>query len=378
MARPAFLHVAANDIRLLLRERGTIFWSFIGPFIFATFFGLTFRERTGPPPQPEVAIENHDAGAHVVSAIAALLAEEDLKLVEASEGPEYVLVVPEGAADSLAAGRMPRWVLRTGSEEPGMKEQSVSAKVQRVVLRLALGFAPDDFRRSLTAEEVRAKVRIEPTVRLSVREQAVSAPVGGFQRSLPSYFVMMTFLNLFTYSSALLIEEKRRGHLQRVLVSPAGRTQIAAGKLVSRVAWAGLQLAVMILAGFFIFRIRFGAHPEALIALLGSFALCAAAMGVFYATLFESADKAAALGSIIVIVMSALGGCWWPLEIVPGWMRVIAFALPTGWAMNGIFRVMAFDASLAGIGTHLAVFTGAAVIFTVIAARRMIRGVSDR
>jgi ABC-2 type transport system permease protein len=276
---------------------------------------------------------------------------------------EYVLVVPEGAADSLAAGRMPRWVLRTASEEPGMKEQSVSAKVQRVVLRLALGLAPDDFRRSLTADEVRAKVHIEPTVRLSVREQAVSTPVGGFQRSLPSYFVMMTFLNLFTYSSALLIEEKRRGHLQRVLVSPAGRTQIAAGKLLSRVAWAGIQLAVMILAGLFIYRIRFGAHPEALVALLASFALCAAAMGVFYATLFESPDKAAALGSIVVIV--------------PGWMRAVAYALPTGWAMNGIFRVMAFDASLAGIATHLIVFIGAAVVFTLIAARRMMRGVSD-
>ena len=37
-------HVARNDIRLLLRDRGTVFWSFVGPFLFMLFFGFLFRD----------------------------------------------------------------------------------------------------------------------------------------------------------------------------------------------------------------------------------------------------------------------------------------------------------------------------------------------
>jgi hypothetical protein len=95
--------------------------------------------------------------------------------------------------------------------------------------------------------------------------------------------------------------------------------------------------------------------------------------GLLYATFFESADKAAALGSLIAVAISALGGCWWPVEITPVWMRSLALLLPTGWAMNGIFRVMAFDATISGIAAHLAVFFGSALLCAAVAARRLLR-----
>jgi ABC-2 type transport system permease protein len=377
--RPAFWHIAENDLRLLLRERGTLFWSFLGPVIFAAFFGLLFRDSPHARPRPAVRIENHDSGSFVAGAMGALLADEGLRVVKetgaAYKGTAvpFVLVVAAGAAESLAAGRMPEWILRSPGEGVTMEEQSVAAKVHRTILRLLLGLDPEDYRGALDAARVRDKVRIEPTIRLVARTPDVNRPVSGFQRSLPSYFVMMTFLNLFTYSAAMLIEERRRRHLLRVLVAPVAGMSIVAGKLLSRVVWIGLQVALMLAVGLFVFRIRMGAHLDALLLLLGSFAVCSAALGLLYATFFESADKAAALGSLIAVAISALGGCWWPVEITPVWMRSLALLLPTGWAMNGIFRVMAFDATISGIAAHLAVFFGSALLCAAVAARRLLR-----
>ena len=42
---PGAVHVARNDLRLMFRDRGTVFWSFVGPFLFVLFFGFLFRDN---------------------------------------------------------------------------------------------------------------------------------------------------------------------------------------------------------------------------------------------------------------------------------------------------------------------------------------------
>jgi ABC-type multidrug transport system permease subunit len=73
------------------------------------------------------------------------------------------------------------------------------------------------------------------------------------------------------------------------------------------------------------------------------------------------------------MAMAALGGCWWPLEIVPSWMRKIAFALPTGWAYDALNRVMALDSGLPGVTTHLVVLLGIALVTLPLSVRRLAR-----
>ena len=35
------------------------------------------------------------------------------------------------------------------------------------------------------------------------------------------------------------------------------------------------------------------------------------------------------LGSIVIVTMAAVGGCWWPIDLEPRWMRSVALAFPT-------------------------------------------------
>ena len=40
------------------------------------------------------------------------------------------------------------------------------------------------------------------------------------------------------------------------------------------------------------------------------------------------------------LALSAIGGCWWPLDFEPGWMRGIADWLPTTWTMRAYNDLM--------------------------------------
>jgi ABC-type multidrug transport system permease subunit len=42
------------------------------------------------------------------------------------------------------------------------------------------------------------------------------------------------------------------------------------------------------------------------------------------------------------MVLAALGGCWWPIEIAPAWMQGVATVLPTGWTMDALHKLVNF------------------------------------
>jgi ABC-type multidrug transport system permease subunit len=46
------------------------------------------------------------------------------------------------------------------------------------------------------------------------------------------------------------------------------------------------------------------------------------------------------LGVTISMAMAAIGGCWWPLDFEPGWMREVARWLPTTWTMQAFNDLM--------------------------------------
>jgi ABC-type multidrug transport system permease subunit len=369
-------HVARNDLRLMGRDRGTLFWSFVGPFLFTTFFGFVFKPS--PATQTVLYLRNEDATAVVPRAFAVLLREQgvDVRLEPAPAGARaYELLVPAAAADSLAAGRLPRFKLRSANESATPREQTLRAQILRAEINVFLGLSPEDLRAELDEEAVRTRVHIEPALRMQTRQIRVAQAAGGFQHTVPAYLIMFLLMSLLTFGASVLIEERRNGQLRRTLVSSITPRQLLLGKFTSRFTWAWLQIAVLLGAGGLLYRIRFGAHPEALLAVVSAFALCATGLGLLFATLFKSGDKAGGVGSLVTMALAALGGCWWPLEIVPPWMRSIAFALPTGWAFDGLNRVMAMDAGIGQVAVHLAVLLGLAAVSLWLAIRRITRAV---
>jgi ABC-2 type transport system permease protein len=61
---------------------------------------------------------------------------------------------------------------------------------------------------------------------------------------------------------------------------------------------------------------------------------------VLVAGLAPTRDAVIPLGAIAIVTMCAVGGCWWPIDLEPRWMRDVARALPTTWAMTAFKDLM--------------------------------------
>jgi ABC-2 type transport system permease protein len=58
--------------------------------------------------------------------------------------------------------------------------------------------------------------------------------------------------------------------------------------------------------------------------------------GLVVAGLARTREQTQPLSLAVVMVLSALGGLWWPSSIEPDWMRNISPIVFTTWAMRGM------------------------------------------
>ena len=125
-----------------------------------------------------------------------------------------------------------------------------------------------------------------------------------------------------------LVDQTKRDEAERGIRIPADFTD--------------MQIIFFLLLGQFIFKVNLGQNLLAILLTLGLYAWVAASLGVWIGAVVKNEDKIIGLCVLASSIMAALGGCWWPLEIVPATLQAIAHCVPTGWAMDALHQLISF------------------------------------
>jgi len=157
---------------------------------------------------------------------------------------------------------------------------------------------------------------------------------------VPGFGVTFLLIGMMLGVALTLNDERDWGTLQRLEAGGASLTGLLVGKVVTRTAVGIVQMIVLFAVGRALFGISLGRDPVALLLPTAGVAFAAATLGLVMPTLAHSHDSVMPLGTMVSMAMSAIGGCWWPLAFEPGWMRTIARALPTTWAMQAYNDLM--------------------------------------
>lgn len=395
--------IAANDFRMTMKARGVALWIFAMPIIFMFAFGLAFRDQPGGVRKARLVVANADTG-FVSRALVEELRAETLEIVDslaAGENAIRTLVIPADFTANVLARNGVALVLRKESDANAEANEAAGAAIARGLIRVVsrlieiearaidagtkgISVAGDSLAGSLLAatrsrpgalDSIRAdldSLRARPqlvTVSASVAGKARSAP-GGFQSSVPGNLVMFVLMSM-VFSGAVITVERSTGVLRRYAYTPAGATTILLGKIFGRMLVAFVQIVFLLVVGKYVFRISLGSSPGALALLLAVFAFCVSSFGVLFGSLFRSPEQVSAVSIVTTLAMSALGGCWWPIEIVPPFFKAVAFALPTGWAMNGIHKVVSFGYGFGAVAPNVAALVAFGVVFLLIASRKL-------
>jgi ABC-type multidrug transport system, permease component len=198
---------------------------------------------------------------------------------------------------------------------------------------------------------------------------------------------------VFILTGISFLRERIGGTLERLLATPVSRAEIVLGYSLGFGFFATLQVATVLafvlgrldipsLGPVPAFAIGLGVHTAGnplisylLVLVLG---LGAVSLGIFLSTFARTELQILQFIPIVIVPQALLSGFFWPIDQLPSLLQPVARVLPVTYAIDGLRQVMIAGADLTSgqVLFDLAVLTGIAAIFVVLAAATIRREVA--
>ena len=372
--------VGWQDVRFQLRDGSTLLWLFIMPPIFFYFIGTVtggfssgmsggqatpltvVAENPGfLKDQVELRLEANDFDTEWVESIASSAEEA---------GPNRTLTFSPGMSDKAIAGEQVLAVYDTSSDSLAREFEEI--RIQRSLYTVLADVIIADAATGPLSREALLTLNDAPRVwnlDVSPAGERQKIPTG-FEQAVPGILVMFTLLVLLTTGGTMLVQERTKGLLRRLASAPISREEVIAGKWQGRMILAAIQVTTALAFGTFLFKMDWGPNFAAVVVVLVAWAGFCASAGLWLGTVARTEAQAGGLGVLAANVLAALGGCWWPIEVTPGWMQAVQKLIPTGWTMDALHKLISFQADPATVTPNVLVLIAAAAVFGVLAARR--------
>ena len=152
--------------------------------------------------------------------------------------------------------------------------------------------------------------------------------------------VMFLLFSMVGASSSML-KEVETGSLDRILTSNISMTELLAGKWAFFTALGSVQLFVMFVWGSLVFDLDLWTlnHFVGFWIMTLVTAAAASGFGMMLATLCKTRGQLDGISTIVILIMSAIGGSMIPRIFMPEFMRRMSNFTFNGQALNGYLEV---------------------------------------
>lgn len=341
------LAIGHNDLRLFLRNPLSLVWLLVVPLAFTYFMGFANRGPGDPAnPRPSVLVENLDTN-FLARAFLEELGSQGLDVLAPTNGDraQRGVRIPTDFTDRVQRGEQAKVRFFTVKDSGTALAALVELRVVRALIALNSHLLEHagSHRGELPDEAALRALREKANpVTLATRFAGRQPIPVGFAMSVPGVLVMYLLLNLLVFGGAAVASERRAGLMRRFLLHPLGRGALVMGKVYGLVLLGAMQVVVFLVLGQFVFRVNLGAELPAIVLTLMIYSWMSASLGVLVGSLITAEEKVTGVCVLASLVMAAIGGCWWPMEVVPETIRTLAHVFPTAWALDALHQLITF------------------------------------
>ncbi|MBL7719910.1 MAG: ABC transporter permease [Flavipsychrobacter sp.] len=184
--------------------------------------------------------------------------------------------------------------------------------------------------------------------------------INSVQHNVPAWAIFGMFFIIIPLAGQLIRERDERSAL-RVLLIPNAHRMVSVGKISFYTLICTVQFYIMFAIGYWAMpglglpSIYLGQHPMVLLPVALAIGFAATSYGYFVGTVFKTANQALSFGSISVVILSAMGGIWVPVELLSPVMQKISLLSPLHWALDAVHQVILRDRGIEAVLPNLAV-----------------------
>nr|WP_315193168.1 ABC transporter permease [uncultured Aquabacterium sp.] len=186
---------------------------------------------------------------------------------------------------------------------------------------------------------------------------------------IPGLVGMILNVSLLVMTAMSITKEKEQGSMEFLLVTPTEPWEMIIGKIIPTFLVGVIQVSIILMIAFFLFKLPLTGDPLALIALLLAYGITTLAVGILISTLAMSQMQAMQLSFFYFLPSILLSGFMFPYSGMPGWAQVISQGLPLTYFVRGSRGVFLKEFTLIDMWPHLWPIMLAGLIFSLLAIK---------
>jgi len=213
-------------------------------------------------------------------------------------------------------------------------------------------------------EVTRAFARIEVPVTVNALPIHVENQIDYIDFIGPG-IITFGLLILIPTSARPIVRDKEKGMLSRLLTTPTRPLDFILGYSLSMVAITIAQIIIFIFGAWAMGMDIIGNLGLAFLIFLLT-GLCSVGIGMVIASLSKSENQAEPLAWLFSMPLAMLSGCWFSIELMPSYIRAVAFAFPYAHTIEAARGILIRGVGLEAVGTDFLFLVGWAVaIFAI-------------
>jgi ABC-2 type transport system permease protein len=176
--------------------------------------------------------------------------------------------------------------------------------------------------------------------------------------TIPVSAFIVHFLS-FVLCAILLVQERTRGTLERMLISGFRRTSIIGGYTIGYLGLATLQAAAVLFESLWLFNLKFSKETILILFIvIWLLAIVSVMLGIFVSTFARHEGHVFPFIPLIILPSVFLSGLIINTNALPGWAAFIGKCLPLHYAVNIINEIIKPGYSIHNTYVDFAILTG--------------------
>jgi len=177
--------------------------------------------------------------------------------------------------------------------------------------------------------------------------------------------IIFGLLILIPTSARIMVRDKEKGFLSRLLTTPARPVDFVSGYSLCLVAVAIAQIIIFMVVAWALGMDVVGSLWLAFFIFFLA-GLSSIGIGMVVAALSKSENQAESLCWVFAMPLAMLSGCWFSIEMLPSYLRIVAYAFPYAHTIDASRGVLIRGVGLEAISSDLLFLVGWTVVIFVI------------
>ena len=262
--------------------------------------------------------------------------------------------------------------------DPAIKsnyKQALSGAVEKIAATVQTEWVLDELQQQLSEgkEEAPKKIAIDVSKIMRVDQRFASENkyqglmLNSVQHNVPAWTMFAMFFILYPLAGNF-IKEREEGSMLRLRLISGSQWPVISGKFGFYFLICLVQFLLMIAVGIYIMpllgltKLVLGSNPLGILITACSVAMAATGYGVLIAVYFRTAQQALSFGSVSVVILSAIGGVWVPIYVMPEILQNVSRFSPMSWGLESFNDLFLRQASIRAILPNVLRLIGFALV----------------